>query len=139
MDSNERIIRDFFERVWNTGAVTDIAAFVAPAYVIHSDPGDPWDGQTLTREQFGQRMTTSRAPFPDLTFALNTVIDGGDCVVVSWVMSGTHRAALGDFPATGRSIGVDGMTIYYLSDGLLTGHRQVVDRLAVLQQLGMLG
>lgn len=139
MDSNETIIRNFFDRVWNTGDATDIAAFIAPAYVIHNDPGDPWEGQTLTREQFGERMATSRAPFPDLSFAINAVIDGGDCVVVSWVMSGTHRAALGDFPATGRSIRVDGMTIYYLADGLLTGHWQVVDRLAVLRQLGMLG
>ena len=102
MDTNETILRSFFARVWNTGGVTDVAQFSAPAYIIHSDPGDPWDGQTLSREQFCERMITSRAPFPDLAFSIDMMIDGGDCVVVSWVMSGTHRAALGDFPATGR-------------------------------------
>jgi len=31
------------------------------------------------------------------------------------------------------------MTIYYFVNGLITGHRQVVDRLAVARQLGLIG
>jgi hypothetical protein len=31
------------------------------------------------------------------------------------------------------------MTIYYITAGLITGHRQVVDRLTVAQQLGVIG
>jgi predicted ester cyclase len=31
------------------------------------------------------------------------------------------------------------MTIYYFADGRIIGHRQVVDRLSVAQQLGLLG
>jgi steroid delta-isomerase-like uncharacterized protein len=139
MNNNTTLLRNFFDRIWNTGDVTDVPQFIAPAYTIHSDPGDRWDGQTLTVDQFCERMVTSRAPFPDLTFSVHIMIDGGDCVVANWVMSGTHQAPLGDFPATGRTINIHGMTIYYVSDGRLTGHRQVVDRLAVLQQLGMLG
>ena len=47
--------------------------------------------------------------------------------------------AVAGLPATGRSIEVAGLTIYYFADEKLTGHHQVVDRLAVLQQLGALG
>ena len=139
MHNNVTILQDFFDRVWNTGDVANVPEFIAPAYTIHSDPGDPWDGQTLTHTQFCERLQTSRAPFPDLAFTLHEVIDGADCVVVSWTMRGTHSAPLGGIPTTGRPIAVDGMTIYYFAGGKLTGHRQVVDRLAVLQQLEMLG
>ena len=127
------------QSVWNTGDVSGVARFIAPQYTIHSDPGDPWEGETLNRTQFSERMTTSRAPFPDLTFTIERLLDGGDCVIVGWVMTGTHRAPLGEFPATGRPISVKGMTIYDIAGGMLTGHTQVVDRLAVLGQLGMLG
>ena len=48
-----------------------------------------------------------------------------------------RSAPLGQFPATGRRIDVRGITVYYFRDGRITGHRQVVDRLAVLTQLGL--
>ena len=46
---------------------------------------------------------------------------------------------MGPYPPTGRRIDVRGMTVYYFRDGRITGHRQVVDRLAVAQQLGLGG
>jgi predicted ester cyclase len=45
---------------------------------------------------------------------------------------------MGDVPATGNAIEVDGMTIYHFEAERIAGHTQVVDRLAVLQQLGLL-
>jgi predicted ester cyclase len=46
---------------------------------------------------------------------------------------------MGDRPPTGRRIAVRGMTIYYFAAGRIIGHRQVVDKLAVAQQLGLFG
>jgi predicted ester cyclase len=46
---------------------------------------------------------------------------------------------LGDRPASGRAINVHGMTIYYFRDGRITGHRQIVDRIGVARQLGLMG
>ncbi len=53
-------------------------------------------------------------------------------------MLGTQTGPMGPYPPTGRSINVPGMTIYYFRDGRITGHRQVVDRIAVAQQLGLM-
>ena len=136
---NARTLREFIERVWNTGDLEAADAFLAPRYTIHSDPGDPWDGQTLDVEAFKQRLATSREPFPDLTFSIDESVSEGDRVCISWRMRGTHKAALGPLEATGRSIDVAGMTVYYFADGKISGHRQVADRLAVMQQLGILG
>jgi len=137
MTENARRLVEFMERVWNAGDLAAVDRFLAERYTIHSDPGDPWDGQTLSRAGFKDRLTTSRAPFPDLRFELGDIVADGDRVAISWTMRGTQVGALGGRPASGRAINVQGMTIYYFADGLITGHRQVVDRLSVVQQLGL--
>ena len=138
LPDNEEILREFIERVWNRGEVEAIGSFVAPEYIIHSDPGDPWQGQTLDNEAYERRVVASRAPFPDLHFDLLELMSEGDRIAVSWRMRGTHSIELAGNPATGRRIDVAGMTIYDFCAGRVTGHHQVVDRLSVLQQLDLL-
>jgi steroid delta-isomerase-like uncharacterized protein len=139
MPDNTQRLQQFMDLVWNMGDVSLVPTFVAEQYTVHSDPGDPWEGQTLSREGFAERMQISRAPFPDLRFEVTDTVAEGDRVAISWIMRGTHLAAMGAVPATGRAIAVQGMTIYTFADGYLTGHRQVVDRLAVAAQLGLMG
>ncbi len=137
MTDNVRTLTDFMASVWNQGDATAVDRFLADEYVIHSDPGDPWEGRTLSREGFKERLRTSRAPFPDLRFEIVETVADGDRVAIAWRMLGTHTASMGPFQPTGRRIAVQGMTVYYFRDGRITGHRQVVDRLAVAQQLGL--
>ena len=136
---NARILADFMDAVWNRGELAAVDRFIADAYTIHSDPGDPWDGATLTRSGFKDRLSASRAPFPDLHFDIAEVVADGERVAIVWTMRGTQTGALGPLPPTGRRIEVQGMTVYYFRDGRITGHRQVVDRLAVARQLGIAG
>ena len=137
MTGNAQRLAQFMERVWNGGDVAAVDDFLAERYTIHSDPGDPWDGRTLSREGFRQRLVMSRAPFPDLRFDLGDVVADGDRVAVSWTLRGTQTGPMAGRPASGRAISVQGMTIYYFEGGRIAGHRQVVDRLAVVQQLGL--
>lgn len=137
-DNTARLIA-FMERVWNAGEVAAVDEFLGPQYTIHSDPGDPWDGQTLSVAGFKERLLTSRAPFPDLTFDIGETVSEGDRVALSWTMRGTQLGSMGGRPPSGRSFAVRGMTIYHFADGRIIGHQQVVDRLSVVQQLGLLG
>ena len=139
MADNTTILRRFIERVWNTGNEDAADEFLGDAYTIHSDPGDPWDGQTLTREGFKQRLAISRMPFPDLRFELGDLVADGDRVAISWTMLGTQTGPMAGRPPTGRAIRVQGITLYYFAAGRITGHRQVVDRLSVARQLGLTG
>lgn len=139
MTDNADRLRQFMQRVWNAGDAAAVGEFLAPQYTIYSDPGDPWDGQTLTPASFTDRLLTSRAPFPDLHFEIGELIEAGDRIALSWTMRGTQLGPMGERPPTGRAFAVQGMTIYYFADGLLVGHRQVVDRLSVAQQLGLFG
>jgi steroid delta-isomerase-like uncharacterized protein len=137
MTNNVRVLAEFMEAVWNQGDATAVDRFLGDRYVIHSDPGDPWDGKTLSRDEFKQRLITSRAPFPDLRFDVSETIADGDRVAIVWTMRGHQTGAVTGRPPTGRAIEVQGMTVYYFADGRITGHRQVVDRLTAGRQLGM--
>ena len=139
MADNLGVLRQFMERVWNAGDAAFADEVLADTYTIHSDPGDPWDRKALTRAEFKERLTISRAPFPDLRFEFGDAVVESDRVALAWTMLGTNTDALAGRPPTGRSIRVQGMTIYYFADGRITGHRQVVDRLGVVQQLGLMG
>ena len=138
MHNNERPLRALFDRVRNSNEFEAIDELVAESYTVHSDPGDPWDGQTLTHEGFRERLAISKSPFPDLNFEVGIMVPGDDHVAVSWIMRGTNTEALGEMPATGRAIEARGVTIYHFTDGLISGHTQVSDRLAVMMQLGLL-
>jgi steroid delta-isomerase-like uncharacterized protein len=139
MTDNARMLADFMALVWNRGDAAAVDRFLADAYVIHRDPGDPWEGATLSREQFKERLRASRAPFPDLRFEIAETVAEGDRVTIAWRMLGTHAGPMGPLPPTGLGISVQGITVYYFRDGRITGHRQVVDRLAVARQLGLAG
>ena len=125
----------FLDIVWTRGDVSEVERFLAPRYTIRSDPGDPWDGRTLTREEFAERLTISRAPFPDQVFTPEEMIADEAGVAVAWRWEGTHLADLPGFPASGRKVKTSGLTFYSFEDGKLSGHRQQTDRLGVFQQL----
>ena len=65
---NKEILTGFLQKVWTEGNIDAIDQYLAPTYTIYHDPGDPWDGQILDIAGFKQRVTQSRAPFPDQRF-----------------------------------------------------------------------
>jgi steroid delta-isomerase-like uncharacterized protein len=139
MPDNTTRLLAFMERVWSSGDVSAVDEFLGPQYTNYSDPGDPWDGQTLSVSGFKERLLASRTPFPDLRFDIDETVSAGDRVALSWTMRGTQLGSMGGRPPSGRSFAVRGMTIYHFADGRIIGHQQVVDRLSVVQQLGLLG
>ena len=139
MTRNERrkgLLADFIRAVWDEGDEAAVARYLAPAYRIAHDPGDGWDGQTLDRDGFRDRLRQSRAAFPDQRFEIVGMFADGDTVVMTWLWAATHLGDLPGFPASGRTIRMSGATAYgFDSDDRLTGHWQVTDRLSVYQQL----
>ncbi len=135
MSVAKEMLADYLHVVWNDGDVEACDRFLMPTYTIHHDPGDPWDGQTLTREAFKERIRVSRAPFPDQRFTIVAMLEDGIQVAVSWTWTGTFLADTPGFKATGKPVKTSGITIYSMSGDRITGHWQVTDRLGVFQQL----
>lgn len=132
---NKEILTRFIQEVWNEGDAEAADKYLAPQYTIHHDPGDPWDRRTLDLEGFKERVRTSRAPFPDQCFAINELIAEPDKVVATWFWTGTHKGEVAGFAASGKTITMSGLTVYYFDGERITGHWQVVDRAGVYQQL----
>ena len=129
----------FIREVWNAGDFSNLDRYLAPAYTVRNDPGDPWDGRTLDRDTFRTRVAYARDAFPDLRFDIHESIEDEGRVAIRWVMAGTHAGDLPELPATGRPFLVSGITFYYFEHGRICGHAQAFDRLGFLSQTGSLG
>ncbi len=128
-------MKRFIEKVWNEGDAEAAGQFLAPAYTIHHDPGDPWEGRTLDIEGFKDRVRRSRAPVPDQRFELLDVFEGGDRIAITWLWTGTHRGKIAGFPPSGRILQMSGATVYHFDGDRISGHWQVADRLGIFRQL----
>ncbi len=126
----------FIRQVWDEGDVDAAADYLAPTYTIHHDPGDPWDGMTLDLAAFKDRVSQSRAPFPDQRFDIQGLFADAGAVVMTWLWTATHLADIPGFPASGKALHMSGATVYLFDDAnRLTGHWQISDRLGIYQQL----
>jgi predicted ester cyclase len=96
-DLRKQRLAAFIHAVWDEGLVDAADDYIAQAYVIHHDPGDPWHGQTLDRAGFKRRVRQSRAAFPDQRFATQGLFADGDSVAMTWLWRGTHVADLAGF------------------------------------------
>lgn len=136
VDRRKRRLADFIRQVWDEGKADAADDYIAETYTIRHDPGDPWEGETLDRAGFKDRVRKSRAAFPDQRFEVQGLFGDDGGVAMTWLWNGTHRGDLPGFPATGRTIRMSGATVYtFDGEERLTGHWQVTDRLGVYQQL----
>ena len=97
---NKETLVSFIESVWNYGDVHAVDAFLADTYTIHHDPGDPWHKQTLSIDDFKERVRISRAPFPDQKFYIQTLVAEVDIVTMTWLWEGTHTESNTGFEAS---------------------------------------
>ena len=134
--NRKQLLTAFIEEVWSRGRIEACDDFIGEIYTVRHDPGDPWDGQTLSRDAFKERVRTSRAPFPDQRFEILSLFENDSSVAVTWFWRATHLGAIAGFPATGRPVTMSGATVYFFDEAdRLTGHWQVADRLGVFRQL----
>ena len=134
--SRKKLLAAFIEEVWSQGRIEACDDFIGETYTIRLDPHDPWDGQTLSRDGFKERVRLSREPLPDQRFTLVSMLEDGDAIAIAWRWDATHTSDLGGFAATGARLTMLGLTIYdFDGQNRIRGHWQAVDRLGVYQQL----
>lgn len=130
----KELIKKLYE-AWSQDDLSAIDGLIAESYTIFSDPGDAWEGQTLNRSEYRNRLLYSRKAFPDLVFEITQSVHENDRVAVIWKAYGTHLGDLRGLPATGKKLSFSGHTVYAVKDGKVTGHWQTTDRLGFIQQL----
>lgn len=127
-NANRATIRRLYELL-SARDYTSVDEIVAPDTVFN--------GQLVGVEGYRQLITMPRAAFPDFQNTPEEYLAEGDRVVVRWSARGTHLAPLRGLPPTGRRIAVRGIDIFRLVDGRVAESWEVVDRLGMMQQLGV--
>jgi len=126
-----------YQRTWvealNRGDVAGADAAFAPDCVIHIT-GSP--GPDLDLAGFKQMLAGFFAAFPDLRFTMEDQIVAGDKVAIRWTAEGTHTGPLGEAPATGKRVRIDGLLFDRVADGRVAERWEQWDQPAMLRQLG---
>ena len=112
---NERLLRRWFEEVWNKKRTDAIDEMLAEDCVAYGLP-DP-DAVLRGPEQFKALHRNFCGAFPDLHIVVEDVIASGDRVAARWSATGTHLGADLGFPASGKSVALVGATIGVIRDG----------------------
>ena len=78
------------------------------------------------------------AALPDLQAIIHDQVADGDKVVTRKTLRGTHLGPWMGIPPTGKVIDIEVIDILAVRDGKITDHWNLVDRLGLMQQMGVL-
>ncbi|WP_194396328.1 flavin reductase [Microbacterium atlanticum] len=129
-DPQEQYLEAYL-RAWNLGEIDALDSVVSPHYRRRSNSG----GES-TLHELKESIATTRAAFPDLNTAIESVVREEARLVISWSSTGTHRGEFLGVPATARSVDVSGISILRFEDGLVTEERASWNPVELLRAVG---
>jgi steroid delta-isomerase-like uncharacterized protein len=133
LDDNKAIVRAFVEIVWNGRQLDRAAEVVAPDFIDHA----PMPGQAPGLKGVKRKWAMYLDAIPDFRVTIDELVAEGDKVAVRRTYEGTHRGELLGIPATGKRFQFGGISIFRLANGRIAEHWEQLDRLALMQQLGV--
>ena len=121
---------------FNDGSWRDrLGEFFASDFVLHNAaaPGLPRGplGVQLFLDGFLQG-------FPDTQLNVHRLVADDDTVAVHFTAAGQHRGDFAGMPATGHPVVLPATAIYRFAEGKIVEDREVMDRVVILQQIGMI-
>lgn len=132
-EANEKVLRRFVEEVVNNGDYSVLGELLHPNYVYRSP-----DQELHGRDALVGLFTAYRTAFPDLHTEIDDLVIAGDKVVISITLTGTHEGELLGIVATGKQVEVHGMVLSRFEDGKIVDEWEILDMLAMFQQLGVI-
>jgi steroid delta-isomerase-like uncharacterized protein len=129
---NKAVARSFFEQVLDQGHLDKYADSHASNFVAHAASHEA----SLAEDMAAAKE--ERKALPDMRVKVNEVVAERDLVSVFWTATGTNTGHGMGFPATGKRITVNGMTLFRFKSGKITEEWSVFDMLSAMQQAGLL-
>jgi predicted ester cyclase len=136
-EQNKATVRRMVEEVQNRHQLERIEEFFDPNFINHlEDSEQVSEVNAVERAKivFGQLFTA----FPDLHTTIQAQVAEGDKVVTHKIFRGTHQGEFMGLAPTGRQIEFAVIDILRLDNGKVVEHWAVQDRLALMQQLGLI-
>lgn len=124
--------RQFFDDVYNQENLDSIDTLVTPSFVYHAR-GEDVEGI----EKFKKWISSDRAAFPDMRFAVVDSIAEGGKVATTFVVEGTHEKEFRGIPATHKKFETVGVTVFHFDSNKIKEAWVVVDGLSAALQIGV--
>lgn len=106
------------------------ALLMATGAITHTPAGD-FTGPT----GFERYVIEAWSAFPDATFIIDDQASNGNQVAINWTLRGRHLESLGDQPATGALVQLQGLAIVLFEDAMITESWLQYDRLSLVDQI----
>ena len=135
MTQNNQVLFDLLTELWNSGNL-ELAPQIYSEEAERIDPNYP--EPIRGREQIVRGIEEVHAAFPDFKLEIKRRINESDQVATEWTCSGTHTGVFQGIPARGRRVRIDGTSLNRIRDSKIVEERAYFDRLALLQQLGVI-
>lgn len=132
-DANKAVVRRFIEQGAAKNDARVIEQTVAPDFVWHT----PMPGAPPTRDGVRMAIAGFRQAFPDYRLTLLDVLGDGDKVASRVRFVGTNQGSMMGMPPTGKQVDVEFWHIERIVNGQIAERWNVIDNLAMMQQLGM--
>lgn len=131
-DAQREVIRTWVEEVINKGNLSALDEIAHPEYVYRS-PDEELHGVNAIKDFFAM----FRSAFPDLYLQIDDLVLEGDKSVNCFTLTGTHEGDFMGIAATGNPVKVHGMVLSRFKDGKIIEEWEVMDQLALFQQIGV--
>lgn len=134
-ERNRQKIFELFEFVLNGGRDELLDDLIADDYIENK----PFPGQAPGPEGIKDKLKGIRSAFPDIRFFLEATESEGNPVAVRYHWEATNSGSFMGVPPTGEWVTVRGMDFYRFENGRIAEHWDSIDRLGLMQQLGIKG
>lgn len=131
-DANKHVVKRMYQ-IFSSGEFEDLRDVISDDFVDH----DPDPGQEQGAQGVIDGMQQMRGAFPDMAFEPQRMVAEGDVVSSHAIVSGTHQKAFMGVPPTAKEVTVELIEMFRIEDGRVVERWAVMDRLAMLVQLGV--
>jgi steroid delta-isomerase-like uncharacterized protein len=132
-ETNKAIVRRFLDQVLNKRRHDLAEEFLADNVEFHG-PGQSFIGLSEVKEWY----TSLGSGFPDWQGTIIDMVAEGDKVAVRLNNKATHQGEMNGIPATGKTVNLESIVLYHLTNGKIDEGRLAIDQLSFMQQLGVI-
>lgn len=125
-------VRFLIENAFNQGDLSVLSDLIHPNYQYTSTT-DSMNGL----DELDAFIRSLRFAFPDIHLRIDDQFSEDLKVCTRITMTGTHHGDFLGIPATGNSVELQAVVISELSGGLIIREWELLDQMALMQQLGL--
>ena len=132
-EQNKALVRRFWDLI-NAHDADAAFALCSSNFIDHGLPPGTQPGVESSRQFFKEEF----AAFPDVYGTVLDILAEGDKVASRMELEGTHKGPLMGIPPTGKHVKWTLTSLHRIADGQIAEHWTEMDKIGLMQQLGVI-